>query len=210
VWRELEQKGPEAQALRRIGSTQRDAGRLDEAEAAYLRSIAIFEGLGERREAAIVQAQLALTWVRTGRLDEASRLVEVAVAELAVDDPDSPAEPDSAGAWALEMLGATRLATGSAESAYDCHARSLGSFRSRNERYGSACALLNLGRCAAALGRTGIARDHLAESLRLFTGMGNVDGQADAEEALAALPGEAEPVRRPLSSLFGGSWRAAK
>ena len=146
--------------------------------------------------------------MRTGQLDEASRLVEVAVAELAVEDPDSPAEPDSAGAWALEMLGATRLATGSAESAYDCHTRSLGSFRSRNERYGSACALLNLGRCAAALGWTDIARDHFAVSGRCFAEMGNLDGQADAEEGLAALPEEVEPARRPRASRFSG--RAAK
>lgn len=178
--------GRVGEALRRVGDTHREAGRLAEAEEAYLRSIAVYGRIGRDAAAALVESALASTWLLAGRVDEATVLIERAVGTLGVDDP--PVPRDRARAWALETLGATRRAGGQPEAAEDCHRRSLASFRARGELYGSACALVNLGRCAADRGRPDEARRHYTEALREFTRMGNTDGQADARTGLDALP----------------------
>jgi tetratricopeptide (TPR) repeat protein len=176
-----------AEALRRIGDIHRDSGHLAEAEEAYGRSIQVYRAHGEPRDVALVQAALAVVWLQEGRVDEAVELVEQAEEELLV--ADSTALPDRSGAWALETLGVARLAAGRPADAEACHHRSLASFRSRRERFGSATALLNLARCAAAQGQQDRARTLYAESRAIFTEMGNTDGQRDVEQGLAELSG---------------------
>ncbi|MGH9214138.1 MAG: ATP-binding protein [Acidimicrobiales bacterium] len=182
---ELGQDGPVAEALHRIGDTHLDTERLEEAEATYLRSIAIFEEMGQLRDVAMVEVALAGAWLQAGRVDEATELIEGAVECLGADDTRTP--PDRAGAWALNTLGAIRKANGRLVEAADCHRRSLASFRSRGERYGSAYALLNLGRCAAVLGQADEARSLYAESMRLFVEIGSTDGPDEVRKGLAEL-----------------------
>jgi tetratricopeptide (TPR) repeat protein len=168
-----------------IGDTYRESGRLPEAEEAYTRSISIFERLDQVRDAAVVQSALAVALLMRGQADDATALIEAAADRLGVDDRSVAS--DSAGAWALEVLGAVRSAAGRYSDAEQFHGRSLASFRSRGERYGSALALLNLGRCAAALGHPAQARERYAESMQIFTEMGNLGGQSDVRKGLAEL-----------------------
>jgi tetratricopeptide (TPR) repeat protein len=186
VRRELGDDARVAEALRRVGDTHRETGRYPEAEDAYQRSIAAYLGLGMTDAAALVESALASTWLLDGRVAEATELIERAVATLRVDERQVPG--GRARAWALETLGATRRANGQPEAAEDCHRRSLASFRDRGERYGAACALVNLGWCAADRDRPDEARRHFGDAMRLFTEMGNTDGQDDARGGLAALP----------------------
>jgi tetratricopeptide (TPR) repeat protein len=174
-----------ARVLHGIGDTERDAGRLVEAEAAYVRSIDIFEQLDRTWDAAVVQTALAVLLLMRGQVDEATELIETAVERLGVDD--QTVATDGVRAWAIDTLGLVWRVGGRPEEAERCHRRSLASFRSRNERHGSARALLNLGRCLAALGRPDEARQHYAESLRLFTEIGNPTAQAEVRQEMAAL-----------------------
>jgi tetratricopeptide (TPR) repeat protein len=185
LWRTLQHDEHVAESLQRVGDSHRETGRYDEAEEAYTQAIDAFGALDRPEEEAVTRSSLALAWLLAGRIDEATALIEQAVDQLGVGDP--AARPDQAGAWALETLGAARRANGSPATARECHERSLASFRSRGERYGSAYALLNLGRCAADLGRTAEARDHFAAALRLFSEMGSVDGEAEVHAGLAGL-----------------------
>jgi tetratricopeptide (TPR) repeat protein len=171
----------------RIGDTHRGAGRLDEAEVAYLRSIATFGELGQTADQAVVRSALAAAWLRAGQVEAATALIEQAVADLGLGDPEADGPVDGARAWALETLGTTRRANGAPAAARDCHLRSLASFRSRGERYGSAQALVNLGRCATDLGQPDEARALFAEALGIFTEVGNTDGQARVRAELDAL-----------------------
>lgn len=193
LWEELGEQVRDAEARHRIGDAHRESGRLDEASAAYLGSIAVYDALGRQRDAAEVQLALALDHLQAGRVDEATAVVEEAAATLGADEPG---DLDHAATWALVHRGAVWRAAGRPHDALRGLRRSLTSFRARGERYGSAHALLNLGRCKADLGRTEEAGRHLAESMRLFNEMGNTDGQRAVMEALGDLGVGAGRVRR--------------
>ena len=181
----LGQEAAAAEVLDRIGDTEREAGQLVEAEQAYRRSAGIYRRLGDVRREAGVQVALAMAWLEDGRSADAAELVEEMVGRLGAGDPH--ARLDSTSAWALEILGAARQAQGRAAEAETWHRRSCDAFQAIGERFGAACALLNLGRCAAALGRPDEARRQYAESLRMFTEIGSPAKLAEVQAAMAAL-----------------------
>ncbi|MEU8620621.1 BTAD domain-containing putative transcriptional regulator [Streptomyces sp. NPDC048623] len=163
----------QAVMLRAIGTSLGRSYRGEEALAALLASLALFEELGDDGVLGSLLTNISTAYHQLGRAETALCYARRAMeAARAVDDP----RPET---LALCALGAALLEAGEFAEAEGCHREVLGRFRAYGDPTSTAITLANLGDTLRGLGRQEEALAALAESLAVRQSVGDVAGIAD-------------------------------
>jgi tetratricopeptide (TPR) repeat protein len=171
----------EGQALLGIGACHRDAGRLAAAVPHLDAAVAVWEGCGYPRGAALARIVLGEIALATGARDRAVELFDRArAALLAVPDPHDAAR-------ALAFLGHARVRAGQPGPGMAQLAEALGVFESSGAVHWQVRTLEMLGDSAQTLEDPAAARDFYERALALRPSPGPGDARR-LRERLAGLP----------------------
>jgi tetratricopeptide (TPR) repeat protein len=181
--REVGNPTVQAIGLNNLGLALQRLGRTDDALDALGRAAVLAQEVGARSLAAQVADSMGVTRARRGELTEAEALLTEAL-QVHRETGELAGEAET-----LDNLGGVRLRQGAAAEALRLHRESLGIAAALDDRGRSASAHNGVGDALTDLGDRSAARDAYEEALRVARDIGNVDQQARARTALAALDG---------------------
>jgi tetratricopeptide (TPR) repeat protein len=190
---------PTAQAigLNNLGLALQRLGLTDEALEVLDQAAALAQEIGARGLTGQVLDSTGVTHARRGDLPKAEALLTEALQiHREIKEPAAVAET-------LDNLGGVRLRQGAAAEALAMHQESLRIASELEERGRAASANNGVGDALSALADRTAARAAYAEALRIASEIGNLDQQARALSALAALDGVPSAAARSLYARLG-------
>jgi CHAT domain-containing protein/tetratricopeptide (TPR) repeat protein len=167
LWRQIGDSDGEAAALNWIGYLLHTRAEFEEAEAEYLKALALSRRPGgDRRRVGELLNNIGAGYWQRGALRDAKRHFEQALAE------SRASKLRSTEAATLTNMGMLFFESGDYQQALDRFGLALEIFQSENETEGEAKALHNIGVTYRALGDLDAALSYVSRSLSRFSAVG--------------------------------------
>jgi tetratricopeptide (TPR) repeat protein len=195
--REAGSRTVQAIGLNNLGLALQRLGQTDEALEILDQAAALADKIGARGLTGQVLDSMGVTHARRGDLTKAEALLSEAL-QIHRETKERAAEAET-----LDNLGGVRLRQGAAGEALEMHRESLRIAAELEERGRAASANNGAGDALFALGDRAAARAAHDEALRIAGEIGNLDQQARALSALAALDGVPSAAAQALYARLG-------